>query len=63
MLMNELQNPQLGILFDKVMDVAIEFSGSGPVEGPGSSLRQYTKGYLTVNLSLLLKQWMLSEPI
>ena len=39
MLMNELQNnPQLSILFDKVMDVAIEFSGSGPVEGPGSAV-------------------------
>ena len=39
MLMNELQNnPQLSILFDKVMDVAIEFSGSGPVEGPGSEI-------------------------
>ena len=39
MLMNELQNnPQLSILFDKVMDVAIEFSGSGPVEGPGSEV-------------------------
>ena len=37
--MNELQNnPQLSILFDKVMDVAIEFSGSGPVEGPGSEV-------------------------
>ena len=33
MLMNELENnPQLSMLFDKVMDVAIEFSGSGPVE-------------------------------
>ena len=39
MLMNELQNnPQLSMLFDKVMDVAIEFSGSGPVEGPGSEV-------------------------
>ena len=39
MLMNELQNnPQLSMLFDKVMDVAIEFSGSGPVEGPGSEI-------------------------
>jgi hypothetical protein len=39
MLMNELENnPQLSMLFDKVMDVAIEFSGSGPVEGPGSEV-------------------------
>jgi hypothetical protein len=37
--MNELENnPQLSMLFDKVMDVAIEFSGSGPVEGPGSEV-------------------------
>ena len=45
MLMKELQaNPQLSMLFDKVMEVAMEFSGSGPVEGPGSrSLRQYTR--------------------
>jgi len=39
MLMNELENnPDLSILFDKVMDVAQEFSGSGPVEGPGSEV-------------------------
>ena len=39
MLMNELENnPQLSMLFDKVMDVAIEFSGSGSVEGPGSEV-------------------------
>ena len=39
MLMNELENnPQLSLLFDKVMDVAQEFSGSGPVEGPGSEV-------------------------
>ena len=39
MLMQELQaNPQLSMLFDKVMEVAMEFSGSGPVEGPGSEV-------------------------
>jgi hypothetical protein len=39
MLMNDIDNnPQLSMLFDKVMDVAIEFSGSGPVEGPGSEV-------------------------
>jgi hypothetical protein len=39
MLMTELQNkPELSILFDKVLDVAMEFSGSGPVEGPGSEV-------------------------
>ena len=39
MLMTELQsNPQLSILFDKVLDVAMEFSGSGSVEGPGSEV-------------------------
>ena len=39
MLMEELQaNPQLSMLFDKVMEVAMEFSGSGPVEGPGSEV-------------------------
>ena len=39
MLMKELQaNPQLSMLFDKVMEVAMEFSGSGPVEGPGSEV-------------------------
>jgi len=39
MLMNELENnPELSLLFDKVMDVAQEFSGSGPVEGPGSEV-------------------------
>ena len=39
MLMEELQaNPQLSMLFDKVMEVAMEFSGSGPVEGPGTEV-------------------------
>ena len=38
-LMEELQaNPQLSMLFDKVMEVAMEFSGSGPVEGPGTEV-------------------------
>ena len=38
-LMQELEaNPQLSMLFDKVMEVAMEFSGSGPVEGPGSEV-------------------------
>ena len=55
MLMKELQaNPKLSMLFDKVMEVAMEFSGSGPVEGPGQkSPTVYPQGYLTVNLSLL----------
>ncbi len=39
MLMQELEaNPQLSMLFDKVMEVAMEFSGSGSVEGPGSEV-------------------------
>ena len=39
MLMQELQaNPKLSMLFDKVMEVAMEFSGSGPVEGPGTEV-------------------------
>jgi len=39
MLMKELEaNPQLSMLFDKVMEVAMEFSGSGPVDGPGSEV-------------------------
>ena len=39
MLMEELQaNPQLSMIFDKVMEVAMEFSGSGSVEGPGSEV-------------------------
>ena len=39
MLMQELQAyPQLSMLFDKVMEVAMEFSGSGPVEGPGTEV-------------------------
>ena len=39
MLMNKLkQDEQLAMLFDKVVDVAQEFAGSGPVEGPGSGV-------------------------
>ena len=32
------QDEQLAMLFDKVVDVAQEFTGSGPVEGPGSGV-------------------------
>ena len=39
MLMSRLeQDMELSILFDKVVDVAQEFAGSGPVEGPGSGV-------------------------
>ena len=39
MLMSKLeQDEQLEMLFDKVLDVAQEFAGSGPVEGPGSGV-------------------------
>ena len=38
-LMDALQgNEQLSMIFDKVIDVAQEFAGSGPVEGPGSGV-------------------------
>ena len=32
------QDKELQMLFDKVIDVAQEFAGSGPVEGPGSGV-------------------------
>ncbi len=32
------QDDRLSQIFDKVMDVATEFAGSGPVEGPGSGV-------------------------
>jgi hypothetical protein len=32
------ESPQLSIIFDKLMDVATEFSGAGPVDGPGSEV-------------------------
>ena len=39
MLVSKLeQDEQLAVLFDKVIDVAQEFAGSGPVEGPGSGV-------------------------
>ena len=39
MLMSKLeQDNELQMLFDKVLDVAQEFAGSGPVEGPGSGI-------------------------
>ena len=38
-LMNKLESePELSVVFDKVMDTATEFAGSGPVEGPGSGV-------------------------
>jgi len=32
------ESPQLSVIFDKLMDVATEFSGAGPVDGPGSGV-------------------------
>jgi hypothetical protein len=38
-LMSQLQgNEKLSEIFDKVIDIAQEFAGSGPVEGPGSGV-------------------------
>ena len=38
-LMEQLEsNDRLSLIFDKVIDVATEFSGSGPVDGPGSGV-------------------------
>jgi len=38
-LMDKLESePELSVVFDKVMDTATEFAGSGPVEGPGSGV-------------------------
>ena len=31
-------NPELSIIFDKVLEVASEFSGAGPIDGPGSGI-------------------------
>ena len=39
MLMSKLeQDEQLSMLFDKVIEVTSEFSGAGPVEGPGTEV-------------------------
>ena len=36
-LMSKLEaDPELSVMFDKVMDTATEFAGAGPVDGPGS---------------------------
>ena len=32
------QDEQLSVIFDKVLEVASEFAGSGPVDGPGSGV-------------------------
>ncbi len=38
-LINKLEaDPELSVMFDKLMETATEFSGSGPVEGPGSEV-------------------------
>ena len=38
-LMTKLEaDPELSVMFDKVMDTAMEFAGSGPVDGPGSGI-------------------------
>ena len=38
-LMEQLEsNDKLSLIFDKVIDVATEFAGSGPVDGPGSGV-------------------------
>ena len=39
MLMSKLeQDDEMSIIFDKVIDMAQEFAGSGPVEGPGTGV-------------------------
>ena len=38
-LMSKLEaDPELSVMFDKLMDTATEFSGAGPVDGPGSEV-------------------------
>jgi hypothetical protein len=38
-LMNKLEaDPELSVMFDKLMETATEFSGAGPVDGPGSEV-------------------------
>jgi len=38
-LMSKLEaDPDLSVMFDKLMDTATEFSGAGPVNGPGSEV-------------------------
>ena len=38
-LMTKLEaDPELSVMFDKVMDTAMEFAGAGPVDGPGSGV-------------------------
>jgi len=38
-LMNKLEaDPELSVMFDKLMETATEFSGAGPVNGPGSEV-------------------------
>ena len=38
-LMDTLEaDPKLSIIFDKIMDTATEFAGSGPVDGPGTEV-------------------------
>ena len=38
-LMSKLEaDPELSVMFDKVMDTATEFAGAGPVDGPGSGV-------------------------
>jgi len=38
-LMTKLEaDPELSMLFDRVLDTATEFAGSGPVDGPGSGV-------------------------
>ena len=38
-LINKLEaDPELSVMFDKLMETATEFSGYGPVEGPGSEV-------------------------
>ena len=45
-------DPRLSVIFDKLMNTATEFSGSGPVEGPGSEVSDsYPRGYRMESLS------------
>ena len=50
------QDEQLSMLFDKVLEVASEFAGSGPVEGPGSGVSDSIPARLSDGEFVLLQK-------
>ena len=62
-LMEQLEsNDRLSLIFDKVIDVATEFAGSGPVNGPGSGVSDSIPARLSDGSRQVEEEMLKSSP-